>query len=261
MRVEFLTEEDSLYILPFFEEFIGHYGDQFDILQISCAPIMGSRPRRQLARELMWLYGSFGAARLATRHLHSKVLSRFPRKRGAGKYHSVEQICRGYGIPYARITNPNSDQFVSAARERAADAIISIACPYILKRPLLELPRLGCINIHHARLPQYRGMMPTFWQLYHGESRVGLTIHFMEEAIDGGYALFQGSLDVMKGETLDHLIRRSKKHAAHELSNVLRLLSNNECQSFGIDRQCGSYFTFPTRQQIAEFHARGLKAI
>jgi len=261
MRIEFLTEEDSLYILPFFEEFVSRYAGQFEILQISCAPIMGSRPRRQLVRELMWLYGPVGLARLAARHLRSKILSHFPRRQGAGKYHSVEQICRAYGIPYAKITNPNSQQFTSAARERAADAIVSIACPYILKRPLLELPRLGCINIHHARLPQYRGMMPTFWQLYHGEKKVGVTIHFMEEAIDGGHALFQGSLDVMKGETLDHLIRRSKKHAAHELSKVLRLLSSNQCQSFAIDRQSGSYFTFPTRQQIAEFHARGLKSI
>jgi len=261
IRVEFLTEEDSLYILPFFEEFLGHYQREFKILQISCAPIMGSRPKTRLAQELMWLYGVRGLTRLLARHTYSKILSGIPRGPNAIRYHSIEQACQAYGIAYAKITNPNSEESVRAAMERGADVIISVACPYILKKELLDVPPLGCINIHHALLPRYRGMMPTFWQMYHGEKTVGLTIHRMAEAIDVGKALFQGYLAVLEGETLDHLIRRSKRHAAHELTNVLRDLAGSKCEAFDLPRQGGSYFTFPTRQQIAEFHARGLKAI
>jgi methionyl-tRNA formyltransferase len=261
IRVEFLTAEDSLYILPFFEEFLGHYQREFKILQISCAPIMGSRPKTRLARELMSLYGVCGLSRLLARHAYSKILSSIPRGPNATRYHSVEQACHAYGIAYAKITNPNSEEFVRAAEQRRADVIISVACPYILKNQLLNVPPLGCINIHHALLPRYRGMMPTFWQLYHGEKKVGLTIHRMAEALDTGKALFQGHLAVFEGETLDHLIRRSKRHAAHELTNVLHRLGRSECATFDLPREGGSYFTFPTRQQIREFHARGLKAI
>ena len=261
MRVEFLTEEDSLYILPFFEEFLAHYRHEFNIVQISCAPIMGSRPKTRLARELMWLYGVRGLTRLLVRHAYSKMLSRIPRGPNATRYHSVEQACRAYGIPYEKIRNPNSEAFARKAMERRADVIVSVACPYILKKHLLGLPRLGCVNIHHALLPRYRGMMPTFWQLYHGEKEVGLTIHQMAETLDAGKALFQGTLKVLGGETLDHLIRRSKRHAANELTNVLHRLARNECETFDLSREGGSYFTFPTRQQIGEFHARGLKAI
>ena len=51
MRIEFLTQEDPVYILPFFEEFIRDYGDSFEIARISCCPTMGNRSRRRLARE------------------------------------------------------------------------------------------------------------------------------------------------------------------------------------------------------------------
>jgi methionyl-tRNA formyltransferase len=64
-------------------------------------------------------------------------------------------------------------------------------------------------------------MMPTFWQLYNGEKNVGLTIHYMVERIDEGEALLQESLAVEPGESLDQLIRRSKRHAAHCLAHVL----------------------------------------
>ncbi len=64
MKIEFLTQEDSLYILPFFEEFLSNYAGQFEITRISCCRAMGKRSRWQLLRELMWLYGTFGLMKL-----------------------------------------------------------------------------------------------------------------------------------------------------------------------------------------------------
>ena len=138
---------------------------------------------------------------------------------------------------------------------------MSVACPYILKSKLLNLPPLGCINIHHAPLPRYQGMMPTFWQMYNGEKKVGLTIHQMREKIDQGPVLLQEDIEIAAGESLDLLIRRSKRHAASCLAKVLQDIRTQQATMLVSTGTDGSYFTFPTFQQIREFRRRGLRAL
>ena len=261
MKIEFITEDDPLYIFPLFDEFFRAFSSEHEILQVSCCPVMGSRPRMQLARELTWLYGPVGFSRLLARFATARFLSSVPRGPGASRYYSVAQLCRAYDVPCRKIGNPNNQEFLDEVRQRGADLIVSVACPYILKQPLLTLSPLGCINLHHAPLPRFKGMMPTFWQLYHGERQVGLTIHTMVDKIDAGRVLSQESLDVHPGETLDELIRRSKRHAAHALARVLRDMEQGTCQSAPMEREGATYFTFPNRDQIREFHRRGCRAI
>ncbi len=141
---------------------------------------MGNRPRSQLLQELVKLYGPLGMTRLASRAVLSRMLGYLPLGRGAKHYYSLNQLGKAYNVECQSIDNPNSPEFIQSVKERGCDLIVSVACPYILKKQLLSLPRLGCINIHHAPLPRYKGMMPTFWQMYLGEKHVGVTIHSMD---------------------------------------------------------------------------------
>lgn len=261
MRIEFLTQDDPIYVLTLFEEFLREYGDTCEIVRISCCRTMGNRPRSQLLRELAHLYGPFGMTRMLSRAVASRVLGLLPLGRGSKHYFSLSQLCGAYGVEYQTIGNPNTSEFINGAEQRNCDLIVSVACPYILKKQLLGLPPLGCINIHHAPLPRYKGMMPTFWQMYHGEKRVGLTIHTMDGKLDEGGALLQEDLEIQPGETLDHLIRRSKRHAAHCLAQVLRNIASNSVSTRPLNQEPGSRFTFPTLQEIHEFQQRGLRAI
>ena len=118
------------------------------------------------------------------------------------RFYSIAQLANAYGIPYEHVDNPNKPEFTDALQQRSPDLLISVACPYILKEKLLGIPPRGCINIHHAPLPRYKGMMPTFWQLYHGEQQLGVTIHYMAAKVDEGDALLQESLPVTPGESL-----------------------------------------------------------
>src|SRR6266403_2477046 len=261
MRIEFLTQDDPLYVLPFFDEFVRHFSSEFEILQISTSPTMGKRSRFQMARELTQLYGIVGMARLVGRVFVSNVLGIFPKKASAARFWTLSQLSRGYGIPHVQIGNPNDSEFVGSVRRRAPDLLISVACPYILKEPLLSIAPRGAINIHHAPLPRYRGMMPTFWQMFHGEKTVGLTIHYMVARIDEGEALFQDEQAITPGESLDCVIRRSKRHGAHCMADVLRQIASHSQSSIMLDHSKGSYFSFPTSDQIREFYQRGLRAI
>ena len=261
MTIEFLTQNDPLYILPFFDEFVRNYAREFTIARISCCRTMGKRPRLKLLREMISLYGILGVMRLLCTVLQAQVLGKLPRDRYSRRFYSLEQLAKGYCIPYQKIENPNATEFVESAKQRSADIIVSVACPHILKNALLLLPPRGCVNIHHAPLPRYKGMMPTFWQMFHGEKVVGITVHVMAAKVDEGTALLQESIAIQPGEALHSLIRRSKRYGAHCMARVLHQIESNSETPVPLDTGKSSYFSFPTKTEIREFHNRGLRAI
>ena len=261
MKIEFLTQDDPVYILPFFDEFFRNYYDRFEISGVFCSRTMGDRRRLQLLKELLSLYGLTGFVRLVGRAILARLLGKFSASKQSQSFHSLKQLCRTFDVPYSRMMNPNDAEFVSEVKRRGADMIVSVACPHILKAPILSVPPKGCINIHCAPLPNYKGMMPTFWQMFHGERSVGLTIHYMVPKVDEGAALLQELLEIQPNETLDHLIRRSKRHSAHCMARVLGEIEAGSAKPTVLDDLEGSYFTFPTFVQIREFQRKGFKAI
>jgi len=66
-----------------------------------------------------------------------------------------------------------------------------VAGTYILKEAVFSIPRLGSINLHSGKAPEYRGAAPGFWELYNGELEVGVTIHWVTAALDAGHILRQ----------------------------------------------------------------------
>jgi|SRR5579862_1299541 len=261
MKIHFLTDDNPLYVLPFFEEFVKQYSDKFSIDGVSLCRPMGKRSRFALFRQLSALYGPVGMSIVLARFARARCFGILPRRRGAAQFAALSQLFKSYGIAYDHIGNPNDTSFRDSLASRPPDLLISVACPYILKPALLSIPKLGCFNIHHAPLPKYKGMMPTFWQMYHGERSVGITIHAMVERIDEGEILLQDELPIERDESLDKLIRRSKVHAAHCLARVLRQLQMGQRNYISINKDKGSYFSFPTLADIAEFRRRGFRAI
>jgi methionyl-tRNA formyltransferase len=261
MRVVFLTQDDPLYILPFFDEFFRQDLGDIEVAAILSCKTMGDRGRVKLLRDLRHLYCTWGLIRLLTRLCIFKALGLLPVRKSAKRFYSVGQISRAFNIPHGFIGNPNRDEHRAEIAALDPDLLVSIACPYILKANLLGLPPLGCINIHHAPLPRYKGMMPTFWQMYHGEKQVGVTIHTMATRVDEGEALLQDQLPIDENESLDSLIRRTKRHGAHCMLATLRQIAARSQKTLSLNGRPESYFTFPTPAEIREFRRRGLRAI
>jgi methionyl-tRNA formyltransferase len=86
MKIEFLTQNDPIHILPFFEEFFRHSASEFEILQVSSSRAMGNRPRVQLIRELICLYGLVGSLQVGARLVAVRVLGLLPRRRDAARF-------------------------------------------------------------------------------------------------------------------------------------------------------------------------------
>src|SRR5204862_1767507 len=78
--------------------------------------------------------------------------------------------------------------------------IICVACfSQRIPRIILDLPRLGCLNVHPSLLPANRGPVPLFWTFREGHQQTGVTIHLMNEGMDTGDILAQEPIEVPSG--------------------------------------------------------------
>src|ERR1700687_6135321 len=107
MRIEFLTQDDPLYVLPFFDEFVRHYVSEFQILQIATSPVMGKRSRSQMKKELTHLYRAGGMVRIPARLAGARNLGKLPKRAAASRYSTLSQLCHSHGILHEKIGNPN----------------------------------------------------------------------------------------------------------------------------------------------------------
>ncbi len=257
MRIAFLTQDDPLYILPFFQSFFAQAGSEIEVAGVYACRSMGKRKRRQLFGELLRLYRPGGFLKL----LALQAAKRAQGLLGLKSHASMRQVCALHCVPYARIGDPNQPEMREALSALRVDVLVSIACPYILKEGVLSLPAQTSINLHHAPLPRYKGMMPTFWQMYHGERSVGLTVHIVARKVDEGPILYQDSLPIVPGESMHELIQRSKRSGAAAVLRVLQQLGEGTTQPLSSMQEKGSYFTFPSQSEMAEFHRRKLRVI
>ncbi|HUF70778.1 MAG TPA: formyltransferase family protein [Longimicrobiales bacterium] len=89
------------------------------------------------------------------------------------------------GVPILRFDDLHSDECL-AAIERIRPDLGVVDGTYILHESLFDLPRLGSINLHCGKVPEFRGSPPAFWELLSGVDRVGVTVHRVASKLDAG---------------------------------------------------------------------------
>ena len=99
---------------------------------------------------------------------------------------SVAQLAFDNHLPVYQPADPNDPAFLATMQALQPDFLFSCYYRHMLKQPLLNLPRLGALNLHGSLLPRYRGRCPVNWVLVHGETETGVTLHYMEAKPDRG---------------------------------------------------------------------------
>jgi methionyl-tRNA formyltransferase len=94
-------------------------------------------------------------------------------------------------LPVLQPERARNDSFVETLRHLAPDLIVVAAYGQILPKPILELPRFACLNVHTSLLPKYRGAAPIQWAILNDEVETGVTIMKMDEGLDTGDILSQ----------------------------------------------------------------------
>ncbi|MBP5184070.1 MAG: methionyl-tRNA formyltransferase [Lachnospiraceae bacterium] len=113
----------------------------------------------------------------------------------------VKELCLEKGIPVLQPERAKSDEFFEELKSFEPDMITVAAYGKILPKRVLELPPLGCINVHTSLLPKYRGAAPIQWPILNGDSETGATIMFMDEGCDTGDIIAQERIAIADDET------------------------------------------------------------
>lgn len=118
-----------------------------------------------------------------------------------GQMFSASALAAHPRITVKKFSAINERMACTYVREQNPDLGIALGAP-ILKPALFELPRLGTINLHKGRLPDFRGMPPAFWELHKGATSVGCTVHQVAAGLDTGDILLASEVPIDQFSTV-----------------------------------------------------------
>ncbi len=148
-----------------------------------------------------------------------------PRDRGQKTQPSpVKETALALGLPVFAFERIRRAEGVAALTALAPDLMVTAAFGQILSQKVLDIPRIGCVNVHGSLLPQYRGPAPIQWAVIRGEAETGITTMMTDAGIDTGDILLQRATPIGPEETAGELFDRMAALGAETLLETLRQL-------------------------------------
>lgn len=120
----------------------------------------------------------------------------------------VKEYALSAGLPVFQPAKMRDGEALEILRALKPDLIAVAAYGKLLPVDILELPRLGCVNVHSSLLPKYRGAAPINWAILNGEDETGVTIMYMAEGMDTGDILAQAKTPIDINENAAQLFAR-----------------------------------------------------
>ena len=125
-----------------------------------------------------------------------------PKGRGKSlQYPPVKEKALEYGIPVYQPPKVREPEVIEEIRALQPEVIVVVAFGQILPEAILNIPRLGCINVHASLLPDYRGAAPIQWAVINGEPVSGVTTMQMDEGLDTGDMIMKTEIVLDEKET------------------------------------------------------------
>lgn len=141
----------------------------------------------------------------------------------------VKQFAEEKGI---KILQPlkvkNNNLFIEEIKQLKPDVICVVAYGKILPKELLDIPKLGCINVHGSLLPQYRGAAPIQWSVLNGDKKTGITTMYMDVGMDTGDMILKEETEIGDNETTGELWDRLAIMGGDLLVKTLKLIEEGK---------------------------------
>jgi methionyl-tRNA formyltransferase len=165
-----------------------------------------------------------------------------PRGRGQQLNHSpVKEAALELGLHVYQPETIRSESSQEFLKRVAPDAVVIIAYGQIIPARLLEIPRLGWINVHGSLLPRYRGAAPIQWAIANGETVTGLTTMQIDAGMDTGPALLRREVAIGANESAPELAERLSAVGAEMIAESLLKFARAEISPVQQDSNGVSY--------------------
>ncbi len=172
------------------------------------------------------------------------------------KYSAVKQLALKENIPVFQPTKIKEDY--AKIIEVKPDIIITCAYGQIIPKEILDLPRLGCINVHASLLPKLRGGAPIHKALINGEEKTGITIMYMDEKMDTGDIISQEEYKIQDDDNVGILHEKLAKIGADLLIKTLPGIIDGTNKRFKQDETKATYaYNIKREEEHLDFSKTG----
>ena len=120
----------------------------------------------------------------------------------------------------------NNQEFIQELKNLEPDIICVVAYGKILPKEILDIPKLGCINVHGSLLPKYRGAAPIQWAVLNGDKITGITTMYMDIGMDTGDMILKEEVEIGEDETTGELWDRLSKIGAKLLVQTIEQIES-----------------------------------
>lgn len=251
MRIVLITQDNPLYINDATREFLERVPDDCDV--IGCALLKASPfgKNNSFLQKIVKTIEVFGL-KFFLYYVSRYVWETLTKP-------SISSRLRAKGISRVLIDGSiNDEKNLDQLRNCNPDLLISLAGNQVFKKPLINLARFGCINLHTGYLPKYRGLMPTFWALKNGEDEIGVSVFFVNEGIDSGPIITQKPVKIINRNQKE-LIKLTKRIGVDCIIESIAKIKSSEYRLIANNDDDSSYFGFPTRDDVTLFLESGAK--
>lgn len=154
---------------------------------------------------------------------------------------AVKVVSLEYGLEVLQPTRLRDEGVINHLQEWNPDAIVVAAFGQILRQNILELPKIGCINVHASLLPRWRGAAPIQAAILAGDEVTGVTIMQMDAGIDTGGVFKQKEVRIDEEDTAQSLGNRLATEGAALLGECLPLIFSGKLTAYPQDESLANY--------------------
>ena len=170
---------------------------------------------------------------------------------------ALSQVADHMQVPLLRLARVNEYDSLVALRRLEADLFLVASFDQILRDKALAVPRLGWVNVHPSRLPQYRGPEPLYWAIVNDEKETGISFQRVERGIDAGPLLLQRLEVIHADDDTGTLARRLSELGAQSTGEAIQLAESG-FPGTPLDLTKGSYFTSVGHRRIDQAESAAL---
>ena len=165
-----------------------------------------------------------------------------PKNRGMKlAFSPVKEVSLAHSIPVYQPENFREEETVQQLRDLQPDVVAVVAYGRILPQKVLDIPPMGCINIHASLLPKYRGSAPYQWAVLNGEKETGVTAMYLCREMDAGDMIDVAKTAIGENETAGELLDRLAVLGAELLSKTLTRVEKGEAEGIPQDAAKATY--------------------
>lgn len=168
---------------------------------------------------------------IESRHEVLAVVTQPDKPKGRGKamqFPPVKEVAVEAGITVYQPKRVREPEFLETLKELSPDVVVVVAFGQIIPQAVLDVPKLGCLNVHGSLLPKYRGAAPIQWAVIDGESESGVTIMRMDAGLDTGDMITTRVVKLEEKETGGSLFDKLSQAGADLLTETLDKLEAGE---------------------------------